>query len=256
MIKVSVVVPIYNASTRIVDVLDSIINQSYNIFEIILINDSSSDDTLFVLENYVLKNNNFNFKIIDLKENKGVSFCRNLGWDHASGDYIAFLDSDDYWNENKIEIMIKAINSLNIDLIGHDYCETDISCKDFFSFKKDSLIKIGFYKLLLRNKFQTSCVLVKNKLNFRFDESISHCEDYELFIRLAAHNKNIYYYKETLTYLGRPQLSKGGLSEKKIKMRVGEIKAYTSGLIIKKLIFLLPLMIFCSILKSVIKINR
>lgn len=108
----------------------------------------------------------------------------------------------------------------------------------------------------MRNKFQTSCVLLKRSLEERFDESISHSEDYELFLRLTAKKYNVYFYNEALTYLGRPQLSKGGLSEKKVKMRIGEIKAYRSGLIIRRLNFLLPIMMFYSLFKSVIKINR
>ena len=256
MTKISVVVPIYNASSRIVAVLDSVLNQSFRIFEIILINDCSKDDTLKVLEKYVEKNKDFNFRIFDLKENKGVSFCRNLGWDNISGDYVAFLDSDDYWNENKLEVIVNAIKLSDADFIGHNYNEKYLSLKEYFIFNPKILQQISFYKLLLRNKFQTSCVILKRSLKERFDESISHSEDYELFLRLTAKKYNVYFYNEALTYLGRPQLSKGGLSEKKIKMRIGEIKAYRSGLIIRKLNFLLLVMMFYSLLKSLIKINR
>lgn len=256
MIKISVVIPIYNSSAKIVAVLDSVLNQSFRVFEIILINDCSKDDTLKVLERYVNKNQDFNFRIFDLKENKGVSFCRNLGWDNINGDYVAFLDSDDYWNENKLEVIVNAIKLSDADLIGHNYNEKYLSLKEYFIFNPRILQEISFYKLLLRNKFQTSCVILKKNLKERFDESLSHSEDYELFLRLTAKKYNVYFYNEALTYLGRPQLSKGGLSEKKIKMRIGEIKAYRSGLIIRKLNFLLPMMMFYSLFKSLIKINR
>lgn len=256
MTKISVIVPIYNASSKIVAVLDSVLNQSFRVFEIILINDCSKDDTLKVLERYVNKNQDFNFRIFDLKENRGVSFCRNLGWDNTNGDYVAFLDSDDYWNKNKLEVIVNAIKLSDADLIGHNYNEKYLSLKEYFIFNPRILQEISFYKLLLRNKFQTSCVILKKSLKERFDESISHSEDYELFLRLSAKKYNVYFYNESLTYLGRPQLSKGGLSEKKIKMRIGEIKAYRSGLIIRKLNFLLPVMMFYSLLKSLIKINR
>lgn len=254
--KISVVIPAYNASEKIVAVLDSMLNQSFRVFEVILINDCSKDDTLEFVEKYVSQNPDFNFKIFDLKENKGVSFCRNLGWENANGDYVAFLDSDDYWNENKIEIMVSAAKLSNADLIGHNYDEKYLSLNELFIFNPKLLHRISFYKLLMRNKFQTSCVLLKKSLRERFDESISHSEDYELFLRLSAKKYNVCFYNEALTYLGRPQLSKGGLSEKKIKMRIGEIKAYRSGLIIRRLNFLLPIMMFYSLFKSLIKINR
>lgn len=254
--KISVVIPAYNASEKIVAVLDSVLNQSFQVFEIILINDCSKDRTLEFVKKYVSQKHDFNFKIFDLKENKGVSFCRNLGWDSANGDYVAFLDSDDYWNKSKLEVIVGAIKLSNADLVGHNYDEKKIELNEYFVFKHKFLHRISFYKLLMRNKFQTSCVLLKRSLEERFDESISHSEDYELFLRLTAKKYNVYFYNEALTYLGRPQLSKGGLSEKKVKMRIGEIKAYRSGLIIRRLNFLLPIMMFYSLFKSVIKINR
>ncbi|AOW08147.1 glycosyltransferase family 2 protein [Flavobacterium gilvum] len=256
MTKISVVVPIFNASSRITKVLDSVLRQSFPVFEIILINDCSKDDTSKVLEKYIEDNKKITFKVFDLKVNKGVSFCRNLGWDNASGDYIAFLDSDDFWNQNKLEIMSNIISSSEVDLIGHNYNEKGSSLNEFFIFNPQLVYKISFYKLLIRNKFQTSCVLIKKGIKERFDTSISHSEDYELFLRLTAKKYNVVYYNERLTYLGRPQLSKGGLSEKKMKMRIGEIKTYRSGLYIRKIGFLLPVMMIYSFFKSLIKINR
>lgn len=255
MTKISVVVPIFNASSRITKVLDSVLKQSYSVFEIILINDCSKDDTSQVLEKYIEDNKNYTFKFFDLKVNKGVSFCRNLGWDNASGDYVAFLDSDDYWNQNKLEIMSKIISLYQADLIGHNYDEKFLEDSSFV-YDSELVNKIGFYKLLIRNKFQTSCVLIKREIKDRFDTSISHSEDYELFLRLTAKKCKVIFYNEHLTSLGRPQLSKGGLSEKKMKMRIGEVKAYRSGLNIRKISFVLPLMMIYSLLKSLIKINR
>lgn len=254
--KVSVVVPVYNGAEKIIGVLDSVLNQSYKVFEIILINDCSQDNTLDLINKYATLNHNFVFKIFDLKKNSGVSFCRNLGWDNANGDYVAFLDSDDYWNVNKIELMSNIVAVGNADLIGHNYNEKIILLNQYFTFNLSNLYKVNFYKLLLRNKFQTSCVILKKSLKERFDQTISHSEDYELFLRLTAKRYKIYFYDEKLTYLGRPQLSKGGLSEKKIKMRLGEVKAFQSGLMIRKISFLLPVMILYSFCKSIIKINR
>lgn len=256
MLRISVIVPIFNASSTIIKALDSVLEQSFPVFEIILVNDCSVDDTLNLLEEYIQNHNNFTFKIFNLSSNKGVSFCRNLGWNNAVGDYVAFLDSDDFWNQNKIEIMSNIIKTSAIDLIGHNYSEKSLYLDASHKFIPGLLSRVGFWKLLIRNKFQTSCVLIKADINERFDTSISHCEDYELFLRLNAKKYNTFFYSENLTYLGRPQLSKGGLSEKKIKMRLGEIKAYKSGLSIRRFLFLFPLMVLFSLLKSLIKIHR
>jgi glycosyltransferase involved in cell wall biosynthesis len=254
MLKISVVIPVFNASKSIKDALNSIVNQSYQPYEIIIINDCSTDGSSEIIEKFTLGSSNIFF--IDLKVNSGVSFCRNLGWNKSSGDYVAFLDSDDYWIQDKLQIMVEIIKLKNPDLVGHNYTENLTSNVNKYKFDPSLLGEVKFFRLLIRNKFQTSCVLIKSSIKDRFNETISHSEDYELFLRLIAKNKKVYYYDEILTKLGRPQLSKGGLSEKKLKMRLGEIKAYKSGLKIKKLLILLPFMVCFSFLKSLIKINR
>ncbi|WP_298766051.1 glycosyltransferase family 2 protein [uncultured Polaribacter sp.] len=254
MLKISVVIPVFNASKSIKDALNSIVNQSYQPYEIIIINDCSTDGSNEIIEKFTLGSSNIFF--IDLKVNSGVSFCRNLGWNKSSGDYVAFLDSDDIWNLNKLSIMVKAIELNYPDLIGHAYNEKKEKINISPNFNGKYLNEIGFYKLLLRNRFQTSCVLINSKIKERFNETISHSEDYELFLRMAAKKQKIYYYKEQLTDLGRPQLTEGGLSGNKLKMRKGEIKAYRSAFKIRKLRFLLPFGIFFSFLKYIIKMYR
>lgn len=256
MIKVSIVIPLYNSSKIITKVLDSVFNQTFNVFEVILINDCSIDDTIYVINNYIYEKSILNIKFINLIGNRGVSFCRNLGWNVATGDYIAFLDSDDFWNKNKLEIMVKILRNKNIDMVGHAYNEKNILVNNLHVINYNKLRKITFFEIMLKNKFQTSCVIIKKNILERFDETISHCEDYELFVRLVAKNYSVYYYNEDLTYLGRPQLSKGGLSEKKNLMRLGEIKSYQSGLKIKKMFYLFPLMVLFSFFKFLLKIFR
>ena len=97
MKKVSVIVPVYNTSKYLDECINSIIKQTYKNLEIIFINDSSNDDSLEVISKYKDKR----IKIIDLKENKGVAVARNKGIEISTGDYICFLDSDDYWNLKK-----------------------------------------------------------------------------------------------------------------------------------------------------------
>lgn len=257
MIKISVVIPIYNASKTITSVLDSVLNQTNDVFEIILINDNSTDDTIVILKEYISKHVIQKIYLINLDTNRGVSFCRNLGWNNSKGNYVAFLDSDDFWNCNKTEIMIKALIKLNFpSFLGHLYSETYVDSKRKITYDSKLLKSINFIQMLTFNRFQTSCVLIRRDISERFNELIGYSEDYELFLRLSALGHKIYLYKEVLTYLGRPQLTKGGLSGKKMKMRIGEIMAYKSGLSIKKLIILFPILFIYSILKSFLKIHR
>lgn len=112
--KISVIIPAYNAEKTIVKCLDSIINQTYKNLEIIVINDASTDNTLSIINKY--KND---IKIINNKENKGIGYSRNTGVKNATGDYISFIDSDDYIETNMYEKLINEIK--DNDLIIFNY---------------------------------------------------------------------------------------------------------------------------------------
>ena len=104
MKKVSIIVPIYNSEKNIKQCIDSIVNQTYNNVEIVLVNDGSKDNSLMICEEYGKKYNNI--KVID-KTNNGVSEARNDGIKNSTGDYIVFIDSDDYIDENMVEEIMK-----------------------------------------------------------------------------------------------------------------------------------------------------
>lgn len=103
MKKVSVIIPVYNSSKYLFQCIDSVINQDYNNLEIIIIDDSSSDDSLSIINSFKDKR----IKIVKLKKNRGVSYARNKGIDLATGDYICFIDSDDYWYKDKVSKQVK-----------------------------------------------------------------------------------------------------------------------------------------------------
>ncbi len=92
-IKVSVIVPVFNVEAYLNESLDSILNQTLNDIEIICINDGSTDNSLNILETYAKKDKRI--KIIS-KENEGQGVARNVGLDDAQGEYISFVDSDDF----------------------------------------------------------------------------------------------------------------------------------------------------------------
>ena len=94
MPKVSVIIPVFNTEKYLRKCLDSVCNQTLSDIEIICIDDCSTDDSLNILKEYALKDNRI--KLIEFKENKGAAVARNLGIDEAKGEYIGFIDSDDY----------------------------------------------------------------------------------------------------------------------------------------------------------------
>ena len=105
---VSVIVPIYNAEDTLVDTLDSISNQTFADMEILMINDCSSDSSRKIMERYAALDSRF--KAIHLKKNYGApAGPRNIGIDLACGKWVALIDSDDIWHEEKIERQLLAL---------------------------------------------------------------------------------------------------------------------------------------------------
>jgi glycosyltransferase involved in cell wall biosynthesis len=244
--KFSIVVPVYNAEKTILNTLNSVAGQDYNDYEIIIINDGSTDDTDSAINEFMSANKNISCVYI-ITENKGVSHARNLGWNNATGDYICFLDSDDLWHSEKLKIISRVLIGYNCDFLGHLY-RTD----DFLNLPNiDKAKKVKLIKYLQKNLFQTSCVSLKRNIGMRFDEAMSFCEDYDLFLSIATIYK-AYYINCELTKLGRPQLTQGGLSQNRIEMRKGEIRTYMKYCgKFKYLLPLLPALILWSFIKHI-----
>ena len=112
-IFISVIVPVYNTSNYLVRCLDSIKEQTYRNYEVIIINDGSTDNCQSIIEEYV--NNNRQFRCF-YKENGGLASARNLGIKKSRGEYIYFVDSDDYILNKSLEIMVNEIVKNEADM--------------------------------------------------------------------------------------------------------------------------------------------
>ncbi len=117
MTKISVIIPVYNTATLLERCLDSLLQQTFSDYEVILINDGSTDGSLHILEKYTTKNNKF--KLIN-QANAGQSAARNRGLEKARGEYVFFLDSDDYLPREALEIFIKTANLSQADVVVSD----------------------------------------------------------------------------------------------------------------------------------------
>ena len=115
--KVSVILPVYNVEKYLVECLESAINQTLDDFEIIAVNDGSTDSSLNILEEYEKK---YDFIKVITQENKGVSEARNAGLKKAKGEYIYFLDSDDYIELNTIEYCYNLAKKNDLDILTFD----------------------------------------------------------------------------------------------------------------------------------------
>ena len=98
--EITVIIPNFNKSKYLEQCINSVLNQTFKSWNLIIIDDASTDESKKILNKFI---NHKQISIINLKKNKGVSFCRNLGMRLAQTKYISFLDSDDYWLEDKLE---------------------------------------------------------------------------------------------------------------------------------------------------------
>ena len=116
--KVSIIIPLYNVSLYIERCLNSILKQSYQNIECIIVDDASPDDSIKKVHDWLRRNDNILYtNIITHSFNKGLSAARNTGIKHSTGDYIYFLDSDDELTENSIEMLVSYLESGDYDIV-------------------------------------------------------------------------------------------------------------------------------------------
>lgn len=213
--SVSVIIPAYNSERTIIRALESVRNQSLveSILEVIVVNDGSTDNTKYFVEQYRDKHKYFPVKIIN-KKNGGVSTARNLGLNEAKGYWIALLDSDDEWCQNKLQMQFDIIkNRKDIDFIGGNH--TDQVVKIFWK-PICKLYKPSIKELCIKMFPQTSTVLFKKEIYSEiggYDETRKYCEDGQFFLKICE-RYNYYYMPEQLIIFdgGRRGFGVSGLS--------------------------------------------
>lgn len=231
IIPVCVIIPCYNASLKLEKSVDSIINQTVHPEEIILINDCSDDlgkTNMAVQSSFKkLKKEKIQTKIIINKSNLGPGASRNKGWDITHSKYIAFLDSDDSWKPEKLEIQYKIMTKNNIDCSCHktDYVSNNhkISFSRLKKTNNISLKKISLTKMFFKNQVQTRTVMLKNFKDFRFNEKLRYSEDLDLWIRILSNNHNIFYFDSELAVSTELSYNHEGLSSHFLAFQISEL---------------------------------
>jgi len=247
-IQFSVVIPAYNAAATIVQAINSCLQQTYPPLEIIVVNDASTDSTEAVIKSSFGEQVHYT----QLTKNGGGAVARNTGLNMAKGNYVAFLDADDTWHNEKLFIIKNIIESKpGIHLLFHPYTLQDLYLQPLPN--GVTIYKFPFIKLLYRNTIAPSCVIIANKHSYRFNNKMRYTEDFDLWLRIGYSHK-IYFIPLALTRISRPFLSPGGTSSSRWKMRKGELLAYTRLVKLNPLfILLLPFLYTLSLLKYVVK---
>lgn len=140
--------PNYNNSKFIGEAIESVLAQSYDNFELIIIDDNSTDNSLAIIQSYIKKDNRI--KLITLKKNSGTAFARNKGIELAKGKYISFLDSDDLWLPHKLEKQIKFMKNQKMPLTYSSYFVINEEGKEIGLRRIPESLT---YKILLKSNF-------------------------------------------------------------------------------------------------------
>ena len=199
MPKVSVIIPVYGVEQFVEAAIRSVLNQNYNDFEIIVVNDKSPDRSLEICESII----DPRIKIVTHLENRGLAGARNTGIRHASGDYIALLDSDDLWEEGKLLAHVKHLDEN--PLVGVSFSRSafiDEQGRHLNTYQMPKLNNITVAHLMCRNPVGNGSAPVVRKEVFEqigvmenihgvdelhyFDDSFRQSEDIECWIRIAA----------------------------------------------------------------------
>ena len=195
--KVSIIIPVHNAEKFIGKTIESVLNQTYKNWEMLIFNDKSKDNSLKIIKKYSEKDERI--KVVDSKENVGVVAARNKLIEIATGEFIAFLDADDYWKQNKLEKQIKFMRKNNALISCTEYTRVTEDEKEI----NDIIIKeIITYEDMLKNNY-LGCLTViynANKLGKRYFKERKKNEDYVLWLEIVKETKIIFGLKETLAF--------------------------------------------------------
>ena len=186
---VSIVVPTYNSQMYAKRLCDSILNQTFQDFEVIIVDNSSTDNTIEIIKR--INNNSSKFRYFSINNNGVIGRSRNLGIKNSSGNYIAFHDSDDFWFKNKLSETMSYFPKY--DLIYHNLSIKKQNTINIFKkkFNTYQLSENSFLELLTKgNPISTSTVICKREsiINSKFseDKKFVTIEDYDCWIKLSS----------------------------------------------------------------------
>lgn len=204
---ISIIVPCYNSEKTILRTLRSIAEQNYTNYEVIIVNDGSSDNSEKVIKEYIRENDKYRYIF---QTNKGVSSARNNGIANANGDYIAFVDADDIIDNQFLNILYRSLNKYDVDIscsryvnvnIDMDHIKNDVQMQGI---KCNSVAIIEKYMHKRTEKFSFGSCLYKKSIiienRIEFPEKLKYGEDSQFIGEYLAHCNRGGYFNECELY--------------------------------------------------------
>jgi len=197
-LKISVIIPTYNRDATLIRAIDSVCEQTFLADEIIIVDDSSS----FCVVDYLKDYNGL--IVITNSENLGAAQSRNIGFNQANGDYVAFLDSDDYWHPLKLEKQIEIANEYPD--VGIIYCDQFVVDKwNNIDDSKNQLIDKDLWIHFVNGWTapNTSTLLFKKDIFKKlggFDSELTSCQEHDLWMSVAFRDEKVKFSSQKLSY--------------------------------------------------------
>ncbi len=211
MCKISVIIPVYNVGKYISKCLDSVVTQTFRDIEIICINDASDDKSLNIIQEYAQKDERIKYK--SFEEHKGVSAARNCGIDMSNGEYIYFLDSDDWIENDYLEVMLRTIEKTGAQIVMNKNILSYIDGKCYPYNFQQSQLKISenswiYVEKEAQNVFCTvfsklfnSNLIKKHGIRFPegyvYEDMFFHYVTFAYAEKIYFFNGSSYYYRKT-----------------------------------------------------------
>ena len=223
---VSIITPLYNSEAFVEDTLNSVINQTYSNWELLLIDDGSQDKTIKIVEGYIKKYPNIN--LIKNETNLGAAISRNKGIEAAKGDYIAFLDADDLWKPTKLEEQVSFMIVENCDVCFSSYEQINEAGEPLNRLVK--ALPVLNYKTLLKTNYVGNLTGIYNakKLGKITSPNLRKRQDWLLW--LAAIKKSGKPAKSVQESLAYYRVRDNSMSSNKFELLKHNYNVYRKGL--------------------------
>jgi len=227
-LPISVIVPVYNAAATLPRAVDSVRAQTCLPFEIIVVDDASSDGSWDVIQRLVAEGPDPPIRTVRLATNGGPAAARNAGWAVADREFLAFLDADDAWHPCKLEVQYGwMVDNPQVALCGHR-CVVASSAAPVRDLPV-GMAPVRFYgvtSFLIANRLSTPSVMLRRKVRQRFAGGKSRSEDFLLWVRIVAEHGPAAFLDFPLAFLFKPRYGAAGLSGDLWRMYCGELDSY------------------------------
>ncbi len=226
--RITVIIPAHNARQTIVRALESVISQTLQPAEIIVIDDCSADDTVSAVREFPHRLGTDFLKVIALKSNHGPSYARNAGWELASGQFLAFLDADDAWHPRKLEIQSDfMLEHSELVLTGHRcLCLSEHDAVPILPETRNVKFISPWQLLMFSCSLYTPSVMVKREIEYRFDPSKHYLEDRLLWLQIVLNGHKTARLELPLAYMYKAPYGEMGLSSDLWEMEKGELDIF------------------------------